>query len=615
MKSKLLKGSLLLAAGFLFHNQASAQLYVSPNSYVFANNEVVFVKQDVELNAATSNFYLRNDAQLLQGTAAAGANKGLGNLSVFQEGTVNNYQYNYWCSPVGNTLSATAVNNPFGITQLKDVTGLTTSNNPTILAWNNYDGTASPLGIAPYWIWKFITSTTYGQWVQVGITTTVNAGEGFTMKGSSGTNATTVNGVQNNPGSKQRYDFTGKPNDGNISVAVSLNNFTLVGNPYPSAIDLNLFLLDPANATVITGTAYFWEQVVVNSHYIAAYQGGYGTYTPGAGYTVAAFNSYNGSGGIAAPTGSSGAVIQRRFSPIGQGFMVKGSAAGSVTMKNTFRTFVKEAAVNSSEFARTASATDMASIDNSDSEYFPEIKNVADIDYTQIKRGFAPQLKINAMFNNTGVRPTTLAFDSAASDGFDYGWDGRSPSTENAEFYYVVDNDEYVANVVKFNIDKRIPLGLRCTEPTNFKIKVVDVLYGFDSSQKVYIYDKETNVYHDIKYGMFDLTLPAGDNRTRFELTFRDDSAPLGTEDAVNESFVVYQNNNTKNVTVSNPLQVELTSCGLYDVAGKMIFNKKALGSNTSYEFSTANLSDGIYIVKLITKDNSEISKKIIIKN
>jgi hypothetical protein len=43
--------------------------------------------------------------------------------------------------------------------------------------------------------------------VYVGSTSNLNAGEGFTMKGTSGTNATTVKGVQNNPGNKQRYDF------------------------------------------------------------------------------------------------------------------------------------------------------------------------------------------------------------------------------------------------------------------------------------------------------------------------------------------------------------------------------------------------------------------------
>ena len=124
MKSKILKRFLLILTIMLGQQYGYAQMYVSPNSYVFADNASVYIKQDLELNAANSNFYLRNDAQLLQGTALSGANKGVGNLSVYQEGTVNNYQYNYWCSPVGNTLSATAINNPFGIAQLKDVTGL-----------------------------------------------------------------------------------------------------------------------------------------------------------------------------------------------------------------------------------------------------------------------------------------------------------------------------------------------------------------------------------------------------------------------------------------------------------------------------------------------------------
>jgi hypothetical protein len=44
-----------------------------------------FVKQQLELNAANSNFYLRNDAQLLQGATTASTNSGVGNLSVFKK--------------------------------------------------------------------------------------------------------------------------------------------------------------------------------------------------------------------------------------------------------------------------------------------------------------------------------------------------------------------------------------------------------------------------------------------------------------------------------------------------------------------------------------------------
>jgi hypothetical protein len=38
------------------------------------------------------------------------------------------------------------------------------------------------------------------------------------------------------------------------------------------------------------------------------------------------------------------------------------------------------------------------------------------------------------------------------------------------------------------------------------------------------------------------------------------------------------------------------------------------VGSNADYSFSTAGLSDGIYIVKLSTTENSDIGQKIIIK-
>ena len=47
-----------------------------------------------------------------------------------------------------------------------------------------------------------------------------------------------------------------------------------------------------------------------------------------------------------------------------------------------------------------------------------------------------------------------------------------------------------------------------------------EYLYGFDLSDEVFIHDKLTDIYYDIKNGVFDMTLPAGDNKTRFEITF-----------------------------------------------------------------------------------------------
>ena len=609
MYSKLLNRKLFVVSVLFLQGIAHGQMYVSPNSYVFASNEVVFVKQQLELNAANSNFYLRKDAQLVQATTTASANSGVGSLSVFQEGSTNNFQYNYWCSPVGGTI-ATAGNSPFGIAQLKDIVDLTTSTNPTILAMNNYNGTASPFAIAPFWINKLVASSGYTNWNQVGSTSTINAGEGFTMKGTSGTNAITVNGVQNNPGSKQRYDFRGKPNDGTISINVLFQEFTLTGNPYPSAIDLSAFLLEQINCT---GIAYFWEQdKTVNSHYIAEYKGGYGAFSPGAlnssgVYVPATFYSYDGAGNEGSATGG-GLNYERRFSPVGQGFIIDGAANGVVQMKNSYRVFVKEGALNNSQFERTTNT----SKPKTNTASLPEIKSVSGFDYKTVSTAPTPQIRFNTLMNNQGIRQVVLAFVPGATDGVDRAMDAISSSDDcPADMYFVMNDDEYVINAVSFDINKKIPIGFKNTAVANFKITVKEIL-NFTGTNSVYLHDKKTDLFHDIKNSFYDLTLPAGVNNTQFEITFKN-NVTLGVDEAAKERFVVYQNNTTKNLTVSNPSLIELATCNLYDVAGKLIFSKKDLGTNASYNFSTSGLSTGIYIVKIATNDKIEVGQKIII--
>jgi hypothetical protein len=611
---------------FLLGITAQAQMYVSPNSYVFVNDQYVFVTQDVNLNAATSNIYLRNNSQLLQGTTAVnGANVGLGALSVYQEGTVNNYQYNYWCSPVGAS-NATVGNSAFGITQL----GIPSTNLDTrsytaasILPIGNYNGVSAngSLSIAPYWIWTFRSSTLYSQWFQIASASTLAAGEGFTMKGTSGSDTFTpfTGSGANNPGSKQRYDFRGKPNDGTINNSVTNGTFTLIGNPYPSTIDINLFLSDAGNAALINGTAYYWEQAVVNSHLIASYQGGYGKYTIGGGYVPADIWSYNSDGTYNVDTTVNGAVYQRRFPPIGQGFMVMGTATGSVSMKNSFRNYIKEGAVNLSEFAKTSgkATNSQNSVYDSNSEFFPEIPNLAGVDYTQVRRTYAPQIRINTKINETGIIHTALGFGDQYTDGFDYSGDARATSDgAPASFYFVLDNQsyEFAMSLAKFDIDKKYPVGLKSTAQSNFKIKVGDLLYGFDPNQQVYMHDKQTDIYYNIKTGEFDMTLPAGDVRDRFEVTFKENA--LSTNDnSIADNFTVFQNNDGGFLTIKNPKAIALNNCVLYDISGKVILSKTSLGSNLSFEYSTSGLSEGVYIVKLTTEKNEVVAKKISIFN
>lgn len=617
----------------------SAQLYVSPNSYVYANDQVVYVKSDVNLNNSTSNFYLRNNAQLLQGTSGTSNNAGTGSLSVYQEGTVNNYQYNYWCSPVGNVSSSTG-NNPFSIAQL----GVPNVNlNPisfnlatVISAW---DGVSSDgvLSISSRWIHKFVASNTYAQWIHVGAGN-IETGLGFCMKGTSGSDTFIpfTGATANNPGGAQRYDFRGKPNDGTISNTVSNGNLTLVGNPYPSAIDLNMVLgkdgpgpdtlwgtaddIGSVNNPDIDGVAYFWEQVNKNTHYISGYEGGYGTYTPAGGYKRADIWSYNGDGSLNVnlnPDGGAndedGANFERRFTPVGQGFMVKGVATGTVSMKNKFRVFVKEGIANKSQFARASKEGA-----NVEDEYFDEIPNVAGTDYTKQKKyPFAPQIRIKVLVNdNQGVIWTALGFADGFTDGFDRAADAPNfSSTSPNSFYNVLQGTdlEYGMSLTKFDLNKGYPVAFRNKATTKFKLKVYETLYGFDTNQKIFMHDKLTNVYHDIKDGVFEVELPAGNLRDRFEITFTDGKLSNDNNDLV--YFEVFQNNKNKTLTIKNPELLLIKECKLFDVSGKIIFNKLDLGNDESYEFATSNLSTGVYVVRMMTNNNQQIVKKVTITN
>ena len=598
-----------------------AQLYVSPNSYIYVNDQYVTVTSDVNLNDNTSFVYLRNNSQLLQKTTGSGNNKGTGALSIYQEGTVNNYQYNYWCSPVGSVASST-VNNPFSVTQLGvPNTNMSPTSFGAATVYTNWDGSSSNgvLNISSRWLYKYVSGNAYANWVYLG-TGNLDTGLGFSMKGTSGTDTyIPFSGASaNNPGSAQRYDFRGKPNDGTIANAVSAGNYTLIGNPYPSTIDLDLFLNDAGNAAVLDGNIYYWEQVVKNSHFLAQYEGGYGIYNAGTGYTRADFWSYKSDGTQNADLPAQGTIFQRRFSPIGQGFKIKGTAAGNATMKNSFRVYVKEGAAYGSEFARTAkpvTTDNFARFDNS-GDYYPEIPNVMGIDYTKEKKGFAPQIEFYVQFNQGGISPMKLAFDEKATDGYDYGFDAESISkSNNARVYFLSDpsGKEYVINAVKFSIDKKVPFGFSCKAQTKFKMRLMQTLWGFDENQAVFVHDKQSDVYYDVKKADFEVELPAGVYNNRYEITFTDAKLSNPNND-LTSVLDVYANNGSKMLTIKNGQLLDLKDCKMFDVAGKLILSKNNLGNNILMEYPVANLPKGVYVVRVTVADGRELVKKVAIE-
>ena len=598
------KTLLLLAVLTYFHG--FCQISVGPSAPVYVKAQVLYVGRNINL-AANSNLYLRRNSQLVQGTTGFSTNTGTGEISIYQEGTSDNFDYDYWCSPVGNNASS-AINNNFGITQLYQPLTSTTSSSATILPLGSYNGSANPLTIASHWIYKLTNANNYSQWTQVGGATALAPGEGFTMKGTSGSDNVDPegNGIVNNPGTGiQRYDFRGKPNDGNITVAVGSDNAaTLTGNPYPSALHLNAFLLDPTN-TAATGIAYFWQQdKTVNSHYLSAYRGGYAAYSPislesDGIYTAATFRSYNSDGTVNnnPPAGTSPA-IPRKYLPIGQGFLINGNSNGTVTFRNSHRIFYLEG--------------------NSSSQFGKLAKKASKFDYAisavpPVPPSPTPYFKVNTIINNEFTRQLALAFVSQATDGADRGIDAKNMDEDLPnDVSFLIDNGDYVIQGVTYDASKKIPLSVKAATTTTLRFSIAEIV-DFDNQQPIYIYDAIDNSYHNIKISPYEVTVAPGSYTERFKISFINQT--LGTNQEIKTAFYIFQDNTNAILNVTNPNNAVINSFVLYDVLGRAIISKENLGAEATYSFSTSKLSSGVYIATFLSDNSIKTTQKIIISN
>jgi hypothetical protein len=139
-----------------------------------------------------------------------------------------------------------------------------------------------------------------------------------------------------NPTQIVETSFVGVPNNGNIATtiiksAVGTNN--LIGNPYPSAIDIDLFITDPINSELVNGTIFLWTHntAITNNN-----------------YTANDYAKYNLTGGVGTGVGTmalTGGPVPTGKVAAGQAFFIEANtdlAVGSsfdASFKNSMRVF------------------------------------------------------------------------------------------------------------------------------------------------------------------------------------------------------------------------------------------------------------------------------------
>ncbi len=538
---------------------------------------------------------LQGESQLVQGSESTLDVDSGGTLERDQQGTKDYYTYNYWSSPVGVS-NTSSNNNNYTLQDILSDGSITTSPMAINFLGSGYNGSpgipgTTAISIADYWIWKYANrvSDTYSQWQHVRSTGSLRAGEGFTMKGAHNSASSFAE--------EQNYIFNGKPNNGDISLSLSLGNSYLIGNPYPSALDANEFILDNisdgagrAASNIFDGTLYFWDHFAGNTHILSEYQGGYATYTLMGGIkAVSTDTRIDASGQV-------GTKIPERYIPISQGFFITADTGGTITFKNSQRIFKTEAS-DPSLFLKESGKKDKANVAKSSD-------NKED-----------PRQKIRLMFDSPKGyhRQLLVGVDEHATNQIEKGYDAPLIEDNVEDMFWVLSEGDFVIQAVNnFDAAQTLSLGLKTKIEGTSTIKI-DHLENISEDLDIYLHDKELNTYHDLKANNYEIALSAGEYLNRFEITFSK-SQTLGTNDvATNTEVEVYYSNEKKRIIIHNPSLKLIESVEMFNILGQSLFKFNTHTNENYITYNAKQIKTGAYILK-INSEFGKISKKVLIE-
>jgi len=545
-----------------------------------------------------------------------------GNIERDQQGQKNSFNYNYWSSPV-SPQNATANNLPYSVGGiLKDGTissafphvSITFGEGAYFADLPNTIG--SPIKISNRWIWSYNGSIAadpwdnYYQWKYIGSTVPIKAGEGYTMKGTGGPADVTV---------MQNYVFVGKPHSGDITnLSIAPNGNYLIGNPYPSALDADEFILDNlstasggrnTNGNIFNGALYFWDHFKnTDNHLLAQYTGGYATYNLiGQVWAIANIP-------LGINNDSHGDKVPKRYIPVGQAFFVEAAFdnklvgsetivdGGTLIFKNNQRAFVKESS-GKSVFMKGVKAK-ATTINNE--EYIDS----------------RPKIRLQFDSPLGYQRGLLVGVDERTTNNFDIGFD--APLNENNKedmFWQLGKGKLVIQGVNNFDENQELPLGLKIAKTGLATIKIQEV-QNIDENATLHIKDKFTGKTHNISHKTFEIELEPGTYLDRFSLILKYQklvAEDLGTDILLVEPVIedhnyhVFMNNTIAELQIKNNGTDEIKSILLYNYLGQTM-NTWNANLNRRIISLPVKLATGVYVVQINTIKGTSINKRIIIE-
>ncbi|MGC6431798.1 MAG: LamG-like jellyroll fold domain-containing protein [Jejuia sp.] len=550
----------------------------------------------LELNGTLD---LEGDAQLVQTINSDLVTSVDGKIKRRQEGVASAFWYNYWSSPVGvlgstslsdnNSSSNNNNNSAFSLNMLKDNAGF------DMQFTSGYTGNGS---ISTYWLYTFINGRSYGDWARISTGASIAPGVGYTQKGT---------GVSS---SDQQYIFEGKPNNGTILVDVedvggpgSEANVSrtsyLLGNPYPSALDIAQFIDD--NDGIINGTLQLWQQWSGTSHYLREYEAGYAQVNK-----LDAVRAYQFVGRSGSHNGSQdGTKVPTKYLPVGQGFFTEIIGDGNVEFNNGQRVFIKESDADGSF---DSGSVFMKRNGKKSKQTSAKTSKDSNSDFKKIR------LEFTTIEGPDSRRELVLGFSESTTDGFDYGYDSECTEINNNDLNLTLEGKNMnIQAYGDISNDKVIPLNFKSSGDNTFEIKITDIT-NIEEGQEIYLRDNLTGEYFDLTTNQpYRFTSDQGKFNNRLELVFQSEAATLSNEEIVAEENYIYHNRR-ENILYAKKMNGEVTKFTLYNIKGQSVMElSKVESSQLQSGLQLPSVATGTYIACFRVDNKNVLSKKIVI--
>jgi hypothetical protein len=431
-------------------------------------------------------------------------------------------------------------------------------------------------------------------WSMPAFTDVITPGTGYIVMGTGSTFPLTNPLTINNQTQSVVFQ-KGVINNGDIVVPVVLDgynttngsgntfntNANLIGNPYPSAIDITKLASQVYDATnnpsgVLEGTFYFWTH---DTQIGGGSNAGPDLYNfTNDDYAVVTVDN---NGNFSNVAGSNGAVTATsQYIASGQGFMANVHVAGNLVFNNNMRVVD-----NNNTFRNTNTASNM------DRVWLNLTKSSGSI-----------------------FRQIMVGFHDGATDGYKNGQDGaRGENGSNTDFYSLIpsDNNHYaIQNLGTFNTTKTIDLGLEIIEDGTYQIAIDHVVGIFAEDQIVYLEDKDTNTIWDLtNNGAYQFVATVGDNiNNRFTLRFT--TTALGvTDNTISTQLVVARNSNGFDLSTTDGTKIK--SAILFNTLGQKLGYYKA--NNGEVQIPTNNINEGtVLFINVVLDNGATLTKKAV---